>query len=593
MALSILRLSSSFPEIFGMSSAFTFENIVQMLQIHDTLNHGCYKAVTKDDFDKFEKKKDSANEYQLYCRRNGSDGTSVWEALEDAESAISSSTEIYFKKRGATGKDDSDYVQLYSLIQLDPAKFNEAKSFKHDPASYVASLLYATCCMHKKMMELYMADIEAINDEQKEMNEIMNLLKQMQEDLAALDAGVTDETKHNKATLDPDILYYFLKRGLLDTNATQGILTKDVIEELKSVFLGAGKAASILQQFKQWSVLTALLGEGRAGFINMFRNPSKQATTPKGAISNPFDPLYWRCPSEVKDDPYGSILGLRDHWLFSPYFRDKAGNFLDTNGNIVPPDADFRTRARIINGEWGSHRALYNADNTAYPAYTVRWYGGVPPKSADEYLRGLAGLLRQNQFFPDNFTTTSGATKKCFNDDGSFSDDFWRYVIGGDQALVAVCDSEYKKVKRFTPATKFNKSQLKTGEVGICLNCYPSGSLRRQYDLSLWSQECYWPVGGAADEKGLAPIRKETNAYEELIGKGLNKMVKDIELNSDQVTTWTDTLRIYCDRISNESSSQSSQMNMELQYSQQFLNTATQLLAKLNRMMTDIASHIH
>lgn len=628
MALSILRLSSSFPEIFGMSSAFTFENIVQMLQIHDTLNHGCYKTVTEKDFDKFEKKKGAANEYQLYCRRNGSDGTSVWEALEDAESAISSSTEIYFKKRGATGKDDADYVQLYSLIQLDPAKFNEAKSFKHDPATYVASLLYATCCMHKKMMELYMADIEAINDEQKEMNEIMNLLKQMQEDLAALDAGVTDETKHNKAPLDEVVLKFFLTRGLLDTNATQGVLTKDVIEELKAIYLHGKKGFDYVQQFKQWSTFTALLGLQRD--LKVLNNPRQIApNTPDNGIKDPFASCYWRRPSDVEDDPYSlNLPGLEDQWIFSPYIRDDRDNFLAPSGSPPSSDNPFNNivrRATLGGGAryLGKYPGLDHSDkDSQLPSYPLRWYGKNPPKNSQEFWKGIAALLRKNDFLPANLSyfthydgRSSGPVGVYYNDTFNErfladmflgSDYFYSYessrIHGPGDQFVAILNKEGTQIKRFLDT--FEKNDLnqaygggpQDGEIAVALGRVDlGGNFGEDGYLRYASDQSYWPV--LSDQvdpiSGLTNMNKSTNAWEQLMEKTPVKAVQGLELNSDQVTTWTDTLRIYCDRISNESSSQSSQMNTELQYSQQFLNTATQLLAKLNRMMTDIASHIH
>lgn len=625
MSLAILNLSTCFPEVFQGQSNFSFDSIIKLLQIHDTLNQGCYKTLTEKDFNGFQKKA-GANadnpQYQLYYRSNGADGGSVWTAIEDSFTPISSSTELYLRKVDAKDPpDEDDYVSLYSLIQLDPDRFNSRFDFKKDPAMYVTAALYATCCLHKKMMELFMNDIEAINDEQQEVNKIMNLLSQMQNNLSTKDAGVTDEAKRPKQPLDPEIMIFFLRRGLLDTNAPHGTLNKDKVEELKRVSLQMNDQSKNFRRFQEWSTFTSLLAMGSANPggeppLAILTDPSLvtqmgggQLPLPQSAILNPYNRLYWKKSSEIPDNPYKSIAGNKDHWVFVPYLQDADGNFVkwDLVGEdtIISPELGPNVRQPFCTTATSLTRK--DEESQLLPAYDLRWYGETPPKSPEDFIREVAILLSNQNFLPKTYPDASGNSRQVF-DGNTFSKDFWRDVIVKQTLpLVAVLNPKDGKIRCFL---SWNDGQFDRSQVGpeeIAVRCgglkytyddsvgggfwSPDDSMY-SYDLAHVSQTYYWPVWGEADGTGLSKPRTDTTAFKEMLNEDFVAKIEGVDLNADQVTAWIDTLRIYCDRISNESSAKSAEMNTELQYSQQFLSTASQLLAKVNQTRGNVATNI-
>jgi hypothetical protein len=242
MAIRLLTLRQVFDRIFLGKNNIDHAALLDMIQIEDSFNGDTYENdVTINDATNAWKTygdgtNDSEKKFVLYAKSTGTDGQVVWIPVNNPDNFIPSSVELYLKRIG-----DNEYVQLYTLRKVNPQKFIDQGEYLfhyRDTASRVAGILYALCCYQKKLMQLYINDIEAVNREQRELNRIASLISVIQNDLSEKDTGIDDVAMRHLSTIYADIIAFFVQHGFLDTMATGSKINKTLVNLLKQVLLG-------------------------------------------------------------------------------------------------------------------------------------------------------------------------------------------------------------------------------------------------------------------------------------------------------------------------------------------------------------------
>ncbi|MDR2677485.1 MAG: hypothetical protein LBB26_02890 [Puniceicoccales bacterium] len=250
MAIQVITLRKAFGGLFDGKNIVDYGTLCQMMAINDSFNKDAYATdasfrTQEAAIDNYEHTLNDAGEFSgfvLYSRTTGSGGMDVWSQVINPDARIPSSVELYLKRKGFGTAEG--YVQVYALRQLDLNNFlitgtDQYRSYYADITTRIAGALYALSCYQKKLMELHIHDIEAVNIEQMEVNRILSLLTSMKNDLTQKDVGVTAIADRNTMAVDPDILAFFSIRGLLDNLATQGRgITNSIILALRRILVG-------------------------------------------------------------------------------------------------------------------------------------------------------------------------------------------------------------------------------------------------------------------------------------------------------------------------------------------------------------------
>jgi hypothetical protein len=257
MAIQVITLRKVFDRLFAGKNTVDYDVLCQMMSIDDTFNQAAY--TTDSSFStpeaamiNYEFTLDENGQFSgfiLYARTIGAGGRDVWTQVMNPDARIPSSVELYLKKAG-TGNQEG-YVQVYSLRQLNLDSFlisgtNRYQDYYADVSTRAAGALYALSCYQRKIMELHIRDIGAVNNEQMEVNRILSLITTMKNNLTQDDVGISGILDRHTVAVDPDVLAFFSTRGLLDDATTQGkAITSQKILALRRVLLGEDTSGSL------------------------------------------------------------------------------------------------------------------------------------------------------------------------------------------------------------------------------------------------------------------------------------------------------------------------------------------------------------
>ncbi|MDR1456828.1 MAG: hypothetical protein LBI34_02105 [Puniceicoccales bacterium] len=258
MPIKLITLRQSFDRIFTGKNAVDYAALIAMIEIEDSFNDGSYTldptiASHGDAVRNY--LADANGNLVIFNKTTDADGNAIFTAVGTPDELISSTIELFVKANNTNNK----YVQIHSLKKLDPRLFRAAGSQGFlrqyiNTALRICAILYAKCCFQKKMLQLYINDMEAVNREQKELNYISSLVSVIQNDLRERDTGVESVDARHLSTLYAAIIVFFIQRGLLDTTSSGTVINTDLVNTLKGLALG--KAITTLVD--QISVLTLI-----------------------------------------------------------------------------------------------------------------------------------------------------------------------------------------------------------------------------------------------------------------------------------------------------------------------------------------------
>lgn len=658
MSLSILSLRDVFPEKFSGLNSITNDAIAAMIQINDTYNSGNYiisdgNSLADELGETYIKQGDN---YRIFQRTTDSSGNAYWTEVTNPDQLLATSVDLYFLKNNSEtqGKDLSDisednFVQIYSVNTLDTNKLIDT-SYYADTAQRLAAVLYSLCAYNKKIMELQIGDIEAVNNEQIEVNRITALLTTIQNNLTTFDQTVSSSTSENHytATVMPDILAFFIQRGLIDTSTSVGNLNETTVEYLKNVLLGPGGNTSDVSQFnsvecfKCWTEFLSVVrhagsGEGEGGSNNVLNNDTAtiKANLNYGWLDgvdveyDPYASFYWRKASELTNNPKDAMTGIGDHWVFDPRLRDTSGNLISTSGTVIEDNQSADSYAYFsgfgamdINNYYpedsyqvydpqgdvystGSNMGDESGSTQSYIQYDVRFYGTDAPGSKEDFMNGIAASLGRNFANDINFIPTNWITTK--NGVTTFSNTFWEYIDPGTQNIGISWDEPYTGSNKLWGAAGNHNNYWDNKEYTRFVitdgNPDPETDYSSNFGIMNIGSDCrgdnnqgctgddFWGVS-VPFISNMGIYTEKSGALSFVLTGPLYVTAESVDMNADQFALWSDTIRIYLDQVTNDNSLRSSEMQMSLQFSQQDLNTATSLMRSVYKLQTETTSNI-
>jgi hypothetical protein len=239
-SVDFVTLRKAFNDILKNENSLSMANLKEMIRISDKYNGDSVYAVSEN--------LNSAN-YQwtgdrptLYAY-NTSDGT--YSEITHLDMEFSSCTQIYAKSKTNGPDGNPVYESIYSFYRMDPGQIFRTiptgDAFDYaDTVTKVTAALYSLACVQKKLIELHLADLEVIREEQQKLDEITNLLKATMESLNESDAAVSELSDLSTRTLDTEVWLYFLERKLLNRSIASvsslggPIISKSLVESLES-----------------------------------------------------------------------------------------------------------------------------------------------------------------------------------------------------------------------------------------------------------------------------------------------------------------------------------------------------------------------
>jgi hypothetical protein len=250
MTISVITLRKVFDDIFSGKNTIDYNAICAMIDVEDTFNAKAYSldetfldATTAQNHYECNLGPDGKIDgFVLYSKSIGSGGKNVWTSIANPDARIPSSVDLYLKTMAPNGRES--YVQIYSLKQLNPDRFfsdivpSEYLPYYADIAARVAGTMYALCCYQKKLMELHIQDIGAINREQMEINRVLAHLASIKNDLTEKDINVIATSEKNFSTVYASILAFLAQRGLINKMQGGKGITNEIIKDLHRHIVG-------------------------------------------------------------------------------------------------------------------------------------------------------------------------------------------------------------------------------------------------------------------------------------------------------------------------------------------------------------------
>ncbi|MDR2341234.1 MAG: hypothetical protein LBD72_02820 [Puniceicoccales bacterium] len=249
MPIKLITLRQSFDSILMGKNAIDFGALCDMIEIEDSYNAGAYildDTIASDIVLMNNYETDSAGNPTVYYESVDADGQVVFNRIITLDEFIPASDKLYLKKRkldDSGGGAQDDFVLIYSLRKLDTGNFRTGstyRSYYRDTASRIAAILYAMCCYQKKLLQLHIRDIEAVNREQKELNRISSLISVIQNDLREKDTGVDDVANRHSSTIYADIIAFFILHGFFNGAASGAgsAISIDTVNLLRCILEG-------------------------------------------------------------------------------------------------------------------------------------------------------------------------------------------------------------------------------------------------------------------------------------------------------------------------------------------------------------------
>ncbi|MDR2029878.1 MAG: hypothetical protein LBP65_00175 [Puniceicoccales bacterium] len=265
MTLEIISLRQVFPDIFRSRNAVDYGAILSMIAVEDTLGGEIYSYDTTIATESIAKStyENSGGAFTLYIRTSDKDGNVSYVAIDNPDTLVASTTELFLKK---TSSSPVEFVSIYGLIHIDFKKVSNNQKIFQDTAIRIAALIYSISCLERRMFMLHIEDLNASVAEQKLMNRVMAQLQQLENDLISLDG---QEQNESTATILAEILAFFIQRDLVSISAATGVVTQDVVDNLREILAGriadatSGKRnIGAIASFQDWTQLHALMNHG-------------------------------------------------------------------------------------------------------------------------------------------------------------------------------------------------------------------------------------------------------------------------------------------------------------------------------------------
>ncbi|MDR3117781.1 MAG: hypothetical protein LBT98_04445 [Puniceicoccales bacterium] len=321
----------------------------------------------------------------------------------------------------------------------------------------------------------------------------------------------------------------------------------------------------------------------------------KTITGVAGAVTDIYDAMYWVPASEIKDIAFAGIMGIEDHWVFDPRQRNSAGQILNKSGAVwdgssltdcayfpgfatVTLKADNLPENSVIYVDpLDTQKTSETPSSLTFPDYGVRWFGSTPPTSKDDYAAGVAAMLRKTyvggrRFLPAN----------CFNADGSLSEKFLAAVGTGASSSLSV-------TLRWIGNGAFYVSSFggeSNGTLGSAVTGETDSASMTAYNLGpgATSKTDFWPIPKSGSGTGGGEV--------ETLITPINTLAKKIPLNQTQLSAWKDTLRIYVEQITSDTSWRSAAISQSMQKTQEAVSVASNLLGAVEKLKSDAVANI-
>jgi hypothetical protein len=369
-------------------------------------------------------------------------------------------------------------------------------------------------------------------------------------------------------------------------NDSSPILYKTVSVNTSNIAPG-GHTISLMDSVRAWMQFQALVKH-----YDTFFGDDDDRFTPVGSETDfsdlnldPFSSDYWVRASDSENNTFKGVIGFGDHWVFDPRIRRKDGELLTTGElqdarryvyfdgfSAVNTGTHCENYATMWSGS--TDKGSTAPTQSVYsPEYSVSWFGKNPPTSATDFEYGIAGGLSR-EYGGKRFISSD-----CFVDDLAsgrkrFSEGF-RSAIRNDAAefVIRYCAGDtlrYFYVSQLGPLAEFSNEL--TGEESC-------GWTIRSCRLANPTAD-YWPTNFSSG--GGYAILKDT-----IQGK-----TSGLKINAEHCGMWSDSLRIYTDQVSNDTTGRTTAMQITLQMAQQALSTATNLMKAIYRYFGENINNI-
>ncbi|MDR2029880.1 MAG: hypothetical protein LBP65_00185 [Puniceicoccales bacterium] len=581
MPIELITLRSAFGDVLSANNSIDLAALRQMIHFQDDYNdESMYKYdpsiaegvdMALDGF-RYETADDGG--LQLYVYGTDESGNQSYMAIPSLDSFIPSSVSLFIKVKGANTE---TYVDVYSLYSLDinavlaPSARNSVFSYG-DTAVRVTATVYSMACRQKKLLEQYTRDITVISDEQRLMGVMGNSMTDLITSLTALDANITDASNPNRAKLPPELLAFFLRRGLFSRINETGVFTQEFVQEMDQFLDGIdanGKKVEIShkESFIAWTQLVALIRHPMLLNGPISANMLTTEVTASGAVTNMYDPMYWQTATDMEGNENSALIA-GEHWVFDPRLRNADGELLARDGSpssVVVWDGVNQDKCIYFNG------FSTGAAGSETPDYSLVWFHSSPPTDHTDHLRGMAASMRQ-------IVTTSNGTESFLpegylNEEGGYcelTDKFktWLTEDGAKSHITANISDENKilvsamSTGTETPTANTTRASIKDAAAGP------------------------WPYVTAGGTIG-------SNAYDAILSGPIETKTSTVEMSSVQVSNLAEALRIYMEQVNNDGTVRSNRLQSTQQQGQTCISVATNLLKSIQNIQMDTVQNNH
>jgi hypothetical protein len=422
-------------------------------------------------------------------------------------------------------------------------------------------------------MTQYMQDIETINREQKAMTAVGEMLNAVLDNLSQLDGNATDMDELHLSTLPPDVVLFCVKRGILraDSSSSSDLINANFISTVNGIINGNTDS---LTAWTQFSAMVHHYEQFAA------TTPSAESGNfPTNGVRNMYDPMYWRKASEMDDNPCQAMVGLGDHWVFDPRIRNSEGQILTNTGalwdgkdvsqcayfsgfssySVANIDAATFT---IYDKDGANGTAMGSSASKVAPDFSVIWFGDEPPSDVSHLENGTAGLMAAAGFLPGGALASDGKNNYTFS-------------------------SSLKQLFLGQGSMKFTLDVSSSGKIAVTA-IGTGASLGKNFWNDTFLTD-YWElpksVNGSLGSAG-------QSAYQTALSNRITSASAAIKLPNDRISAVADALRIYTEKVNNDSSSRASLMQSIQQSSQQSISTATNMLKSIDKNQQETTGNI-
>ncbi|MDR2667792.1 MAG: hypothetical protein LBB38_02005 [Puniceicoccales bacterium] len=298
--------------------------------------------------------------YRIYTKRFSDDITKGEEYYEikDFDERISDSLSLFLKIKNGKTEDDA-YVNIYSLYRLDAGKVFDPSTAARPGVDYrdlttrATAVLYSLSCRQNRLMEQYIRDIDASDVEQRAIQRVADILKDVQSVVSMADSMCSGDNERNYASLPPEVWSFLVERDLLpiseksSSDAATSAKEVEIVNAVNAVIRHREDSYSPVESFRAWTLLNALVRHTDLFLKETVFQKETDAERlfvggkaaialgayPEEAVLDPYNPIYWRRASTIDENPIKAVIGVGDHWVFDPRLRNSLGQIINWHGN--------------------------------------------------------------------------------------------------------------------------------------------------------------------------------------------------------------------------------------------------------------------